>query len=335
MILSSLPYPGLPYGIAPAWCFPVTELSLYALMGLCILHARKIGHQALVYLFGGLIFGLLLEYFEVVGNSYTYGRFWVMLGRAPFDVPLCIGCGWAIIMDTARCLSERERLPLLAAAALDTLLALNIDLSMDVVAYRLHMWHWYWDTKSQNPLTAQWFGIPYGNFVGWITVVFCYSAFSRLLERYLVGNRKTVPLRAISVLILSIACSLGVLVLTENVVFPLMIKYAGITSGRRLILLTVALIALTVLGWFKRQPSTQPLAPVARWVPCWFHFFFLLCFFVLGFYRENPWMTAAACLNGLIGVAMHLAPGKLRASTSLGILSDDHSSGEVGLDTAK
>lgn len=312
MIPASLPYPGIPYGMAPAWLFPATEISIYVLMILCLLHARRIGGKAFSYLFGGLIFGLLLEYFEVLGGDYTYGQFWVMLGRAPYDVPLCIGCGWAIIMYTARLFSDGVGLPLLAAAALDTLLALNIDLSMDVVAYRVHMWHWHWNLQSENPLTAQWFGIPYGNFVGWITVVFCYSAFSRLFKRLMGRYRRGALMRFGAVAMLAVACSLGVLVLTETFVFPFLTKYAGLTSGRRLILLALALIAWVIFSWKRRHASAGRPAPITSLVPYWFHFFFFSCFLVFGFYRENPWMTAAAVLNVLIGITVHLYPGSRR-----------------------
>lgn len=154
-------YPGMPYGAAPAWCFPVFEFSMYVLFLICLAYAWKQGKRDVFYLIGGLLFGLLLEYMEVVMGSYTYGRFMVMFGNAPMDIPLCIGVGWGIIMYTARLFTDRLQLTLWVCAALDTLLALNIDLSMDTVAYRMHMWHWNWQGTGLNPLTAQWFGIPY------------------------------------------------------------------------------------------------------------------------------------------------------------------------------
>jgi uncharacterized membrane protein len=108
----------------------------------------------------------------------------IMLGNAPLDIPLCIGLGWGAIMYTARLFTDCYQLPLWSVAALDTLLTISIDLSMDTVAYCLHMWHWNWTTSGLDPLTADWFGIPYGNF-GWLLVVFFYSSISRLLEKKL------------------------------------------------------------------------------------------------------------------------------------------------------
>src|SRR5450432_99701 len=130
-------YPGIPYGLSPAWCFPVFEYSMFLLLIVCLLHAIKKGMCDTMYLLGGLGFGLLLEYIEVTDHSYTYSPFTIMFGKAPFYIPLCIGMGWGIIMYTARLFSDALGFSLLAAVALDTLLALNIDLSMDTVAYRL------------------------------------------------------------------------------------------------------------------------------------------------------------------------------------------------------
>lgn len=179
-----LPWPGLPYAAAPAWSFAILEWNLFLLLMVCAADAlRKQRLDLLAYLIGGSCFGLVLEYLEVLGHSYTYGPFQWMLGHPPYNIPVCIGAGWGIILYTSRLYSDSLGLPLAAAAAMNTLLALNVDVSMDVVAYRLHMWHWNWSGTGLDPLHAQWFGIPHGNFVGWATVVFCYSAFSRLYEQ--------------------------------------------------------------------------------------------------------------------------------------------------------
>jgi hypothetical protein len=310
-----LPYPEIPYGVAPAWCFPTEELVTYALMLLCARRAWKKGAGAMAYLAGGLVFGLLLEYFEVTGSSYVYGRFWLMAGRAPMDVPLCIGCGWAIILYATRVFSDGLGLPLWGAAALDTLMALNIDLSMDVTAYRMHMWHWDWTGSGLNPLRAQWFGIPYGNFVGWITVVFCYSAFSRLFARW--ARQRGAWRWWVLVCVPAILCSLAVLMGTEMAVFPALIKFAGLTSGRRLLLLTALLLVAAGRGWAKRKGPAARMPALALLVPGWFHLYFTACFFLLGFWRENVWMTAAGCVNLGIGAVAHwwaAAPRGARAS---------------------
>jgi hypothetical protein len=306
-----LPFPGIPYGFAPSWCFPFVEGSVFVLFVLCLAHALKRDRSGIAYLFGGLVFGVLLEYFEVITDSYTYGHFHIMVGRAPHDLPLWVGIAWGIIMYTARLFSDYLGLPLFAAAALDTLLALNIDVSIDVVAYRLHMWHWSWN-NIHLALTSQWFGIPYGNFVGWATVVFCYSGFTRMFEKWMsrrmpVGLGKAGLIAAVAVL-----SSLAVLIGTETVLFPVLLKI-GITSGFRLVMIVAALAMLVVIGWPRRQESSFSVPQIALWVPAWFHAFFVSCFFGFGFYRENPWMTTAAVINLLLGMAIHLYPYRIQA----------------------
>jgi hypothetical protein len=306
------PFPGMPYGPAPAWCFPVFEGTAYLCFLVCLIHAARRSTRGVIYLLGALAFGVVLEYVEVATGSYTYGRFWLMLGRPPLAIPLCIGAGWGIIMYTARLFTDSFRLPLLTSAALDTLLALNIDLSMDVVAYRLHMWHWYWNRAGLNPLTAQWFGIPYGNFVGWITVVFCYSAFSRLFEAKILRSGTSV-LRSIAVALLALICSQAVLFTSETWIYIFLRNHLDLTSGIRLILFTIALLVLTILGFRKAQRPFLRIPAIATWIPCWFHLFFIACFISFRFYRENAAMTAVAVANILLGLAIHLYPWARRA----------------------
>lgn len=310
------PFPGLPYPAAPAWVFPLTEVSVYLLLALCLWHAWKRGPRAVAYLIGGLTFGILLEYFEVASDSYTYGQFWVMIGRAPHDLPLWVGCAWGVILYTARLYSDALGLPRLAAASFDTLLALNIDLGIDVVAYRLHMWHWDW-TPPRNPLTSQWFGIPYGNFIGWITVVFCYSLFSRSFERWLYKRDDANSSRAAIVAAMAIFSSLAALIGSELLLYPVLTRFLGLTSGRRLLLEIALLVVFTVTGWRKRQSHGAIPHLLALWVPCWFHAQFAIFFVVFGFYRENPWLTAATCVNLAIGFALHTNWHGLRSDVSL------------------
>jgi Carotenoid biosynthesis protein len=313
------PFPGIPYGPAPAWCFPTAEFSIFALFLLCLYHTFRRGGRHVAYLFGGVAFGLILEYIEVISDGgYTYGRFLLMLGRTPHDIPVCIGIGWGIILYTARLLSDSLRLGLWTAAAFDTLLALNIDLSMDTVAYRLHMWHWSWNGQPVNPLTAGWFGVPLGNFFGWQMVVFFYSSFSRLFERAILRREHPPIYRVVLTAFVSLLCSLALLFLMELWFEQYMYNHLGISSLDRFLGALVLLLVLAAWGWKKRTaPGKTTLASaipgVAWWVPGWFHLYFFFAFFACGFFRENPWLTAAACVNLLIGVAIHLAPLSIRS----------------------
>jgi hypothetical protein len=300
------PYSGMPTGPAPFWVFPVFESAIYLLFLFCFFHAFKQGPKAIAYLLGGLVFGLLLEYMEVATYSYSYGRFWIMIGRFPIDIPLCVGLAWGIIMYSARLFSDGLRLPLWAGAALDTIIALSIDLSMDTVACRLHLWNWNWNGLHINTMTTQWFGIPYANFVGWQTVVFCYSAFSRLFEPRSLHSNIAVW-RAALIAVGAVVCSLAVLYGTEIYLFPVMNKL-HVTSIYRFIGITVILLAIILRHWSKRKVAAKNLSALTWLIPGWFHLFFFASLFICGFYTEQLWMTVASCINLVIGIALHIWP---------------------------
>nr|WP_161596844.1 carotenoid biosynthesis protein [Chitinophaga vietnamensis] len=282
---------------------------MYLLLIICGWHAFKKGVGHVSWLLGGLGFGLLLEYVNVATNSgYVYGRFTVMLGHAPHDIPLCIGCGWAVIIYSSRLFSDKFGLPLWSAAALDSLLALNIDLSMDVVAYRLHMWHWDWANRGfpDQTLTGQWFGVPYGNFYGWLLVVFYYSWFGRLLEKIRFhklasSNSWKALLPLLSILLSQLALWISLFPLAR-----LLQSTVGITSKHRLIAVLLLFALLVAIGFRKKHAPLSGRFPLAAWiVPAWFHMYFFVWLFLGGFAAENKWMTIFAVINFLIGIVVH------------------------------
>ena len=301
--MPQFPFSGIPYHQAPAYCFPLFEFVMYVLFILCVRDAFKRGSQYVAYMIGGLAFGLLLEYIEVISNmGYTYGKFTVMFGHAPLDIPLCIGVGWSIIMYTSRLFSDSLRLPWWACAAMDALLAINIDLSMDTVAYRLHMWHWNWEGTGLNPLTAQWFGVPYGNFFGWLMVIFFYSYFSRLFEKVFAKKQKAIVL--ITVPLLALMCSQALLYAMEIYIEQALYNTFGITALDRLLAFLFILFILIIIGWRRKGKSTG--ASFVTWlVPVYFHIFFFTWLFLGSFYTENIWLVIAACTNLIIGLIIH------------------------------
>lgn len=303
------PYPAMPYEYPIGICYPLTECCMFLLFILCCIHAYKKGIGNIMYLLGGLGFGLLLEYVNVATNAgYKYGQFWVMLGIAPNNIPVCIGTGWAIIIYTSRLVTDALGMSLWTAAALDALLAVNIDLSMDVVAYRLHMWHWDWESRGPeyNVLTSQWFGVPYGNFYGWLCVVFFYSSFARLLEKV-----KAVPAKIWRIFtpILSIFISQAALWLSLFTIADFLRLTFGITSAHRLVALLVLFSIMSVRGYVKRKNKTlDHTLPAVTWlVPVWFHLYFFCWLFIGGFSTENTWMTVFAVMNLLVGAFIHWA----------------------------
>jgi len=304
-----LPFPNMPYGPAPAYAFPLFEGLMYLLFVLCLIHAFKKGVNHISYLVGGLLFGLLLEYINVVTNmGYVYGKFTVMFGTAPKDIPLCIGVGWGIIMYTARLFTDSLGMNVWASVALDTLLAISIDLSMDTVAYRMHMWHWNWSDRNLNPLTSDWFGIPYGNFFGWICVVFFYSSSNRLLEKWWSGGSQLSRLRQGLIPLLSVVLSQIFLYITLVYIDGFLKDQFGVTSRHRFIFSLIAISIALAYGLRTRKPLLY-LPPYHTWlVPAFTHVYFFVFLFVGGFYRENILMVFVPIVLATISVFIHLLP---------------------------
>ena len=258
------------------------------------------------YLLAGVLFGLILEYVNVNANmGYVYGRFGVMFGHTPNDIPLCIGVGWGIIMYTARLFTDRLGVSLWACAALDAVLALGVDFSMDTVAYRLHMWTWDWSGTGLHPLRAQWFGIPYGNFSGWLYVVFFYSSISRLLERGLTKNKKGSTVKLALIPLASVVLSQVALYVTL-VYIGNFLRSHGVTDGYRLIAFLGMLILIVAIGWRRRRPISFTWPFITWLVPAWFHLYFFLWLFLGGFYAESRWLIIAGAANLIFWTVVHL-----------------------------
>lgn len=310
------PITTLPYGEAPAWCFPTFEFSMYALFILCLVRAAKRSIKDVSYLFGGLLFGLILEYINVTADmGYVYGKFFVMFGKAPLDIPLCIGVGWGIIIYTARLFTDRLRLPLWASVCFDALLALSIDVSMDAVAYRLHMWTWNWQGTGLDPLKAEWFGIPYGNFSGWLYVVFYYSLFNRLLQRWMIRNEKAIKLKQALIPLLSVLLSqVGLWVTMVNI--GDFLRGHGVTDGIRLFCTLLILVSVIAINWRKRKGEPTSLPTIAWLVPLWFHVFFFALLFIGGFYKETIWLLIAGILSLILGMVLHFQRSKRETTLS-------------------
>ncbi len=308
-----LPFSNMPYGPAPSYAFPLFEVLMYLLFILCLIHATKKGVSYISYLIGGLFFGLLLEYVNVVTNmGYVYGKFTVMFGTAPKDIPLCIGVGWGIIMYTARLFSDALGMKLWPSVALDTLLAISIDLSMDTVAYRLHMWHWNWSDRGLDPLTSDWFGIPYGNFFGWICVVFFYSSINRLLEKQFSKGGAMHTLVQAGIPLLSVLLSQIFLYVTLVYINGFLKEQFGITSMHRFAFSLIILSVVLAAGLKTRKPLIYKPPYITWLVPVFCHVYFFVFLFVGGFYKENGLMIVIPIVLGMLSAVTHILPLKQR-----------------------
>jgi len=132
---------------------------------------RSGGRQRLIELLSAVPFGLLLEQGDIsIFGSYAYNQgFFIKLG----SVPVAIALAWAMIITSSMFMSDRLHIPVRVAPFADAVFAILLDLSLDAIAIRQGLWHW------NIPLNAGFFGVPAGNYYGWLFVAFGFSAWTR------------------------------------------------------------------------------------------------------------------------------------------------------------
>lgn len=272
--------------------FLIFEFLIYGLFAACVCHAIRQGqHRSLELVFTGL-YGVLLEWLTIKQlQAYHYGRFLIMLDGAP----LSIGLGWAVIIYTGMTFTDRIQLPDAVRPILDALLALMVDLSLDVIAIRLGMWTW-----NGVGLNQQWFGVPWVNFWGWFIVVWSYSGFIRALRGW-----RAYRFRKWLYVPLAVFLSLMVLVVSSELYHSLSNNNSDETIG------TLGLILGSLVIVFNCRPRIAyagPPEPVVIAVPLAFHGFAILAGIVYGIYTQTPALIAIGVILLVVSVLVHLWP---------------------------
>lgn len=279
----------------------VFELLTYAFCGLCIWHAlnqEALRRMCLIELAAGVLYGLTLETLTILQlHAYQYGHFLIMFG----SVPLAVAVGWGIILYSAMRFTDAFNLPAWAAPTLVGLLGLNIDLSMDAVAIRLHMWQWLSLT-----LNEQWFGIPYANFYAWFIVLCSFSALLLSVRPLTSQPGWYGPLAALGAL----AVSVIILVLLDELVVQYD-AHGGIV-WLPVVVVVVGALAVVIWGMCARRLITRPhtvetplsmLVPLA--VPLYFHLFFLIMLFVANIATHLPVLVSISLAMLVLSLMLH------------------------------
>jgi hypothetical protein len=148
-------------------CIVVT--ACVAWLGIDIYVNRR-GHRWGATLFGGILFGWIVEYVNThdivtTHHIYCYPDSWINLHTGvPFWVPV----GWGGIIYAATWTSQQLRLPWWGRPIASAFLAASIDFSLDPVARLLGFWSW-------QKFDVNFVDVPYDNFVGWYMIVLIYS----------------------------------------------------------------------------------------------------------------------------------------------------------------
>lgn len=128
-------------------------------------------------LFSGLIFGIILELMDMaLWHTYNYGDVFLIY---IFSVPLGIGVAWAIILHISMLVSNKigdcYKIPWFVRPFMDALFVFSVDIVLDVVSVTHGGWKWL---IANN---IEWFGVPYENFVGWMSVALVFSFVVRII----------------------------------------------------------------------------------------------------------------------------------------------------------
>ena len=284
----------------PRLLFGLVEVVMLVLFALSARFAyRTGGRQRLIELLSAVPFGLLLEQGDIkIFGSYAYNQgFFIKLG----SVPVAIALAWAMIITSSMFMSDRLGIPSRMAPFADAVFAILLDLSLDAIAIRQGLWHW------NIPLDAGFFGVPAGNYYGWLFVAFGFSAWTRWL-RGRVADRSVsgwlqffVPIPAYLTLLLALV---PFIVLQQRF-------FGGPTGGFPPFLVALALFALLTgrsIGASHGDlppPLVMPLFPRLL-----MHGYFITAGIALGIFQQFPVLLAMSL--GMVLIELSLGPASRR-----------------------
>jgi Carotenoid biosynthesis protein len=280
----------------PRLLFGLVEVVMLVLFVLSARFAyRAGGRQRLIELLSAVPFGLLLEQGDIkIFGSYAYNQaFFIKLG----SVPVAIALAWAMITTSSMFMSDRLRIPPRMAPFADAVFAILLDLSLDAIAIRQGLWHW------NIPLDAGFFGVPAGNYYGWLFVVFGFSAWTRWLRIQVADGSVSGWLQ----LLVPVPAYLTLLIALVPFIALQQVFFGGPTGGFPPFLFALALFALLTGRSIARHHGevlshlTMPLLPRLL-----MHGYFIAAGIALGIFQQFPVLLAMSV--SMVAIELLLGP---------------------------
>jgi Carotenoid biosynthesis protein len=185
----------------------VLQAGFLVVLWLTSLNAWRQGHRWLATLVWGVVFGFLVEWYNVHAKAPAYYYKGCNAGWGSADhktwcidaVPIWVPIGWGCIVYLCAWTAQRLRIAPLAKPVAAAFLAVNLDLSLDPIATYLKLWTWGPRPPAAavcvpgNPDYIYLFGVvPFDNFLGWYLIVSIYALVARFalrqLDRHVVGK---------------------------------------------------------------------------------------------------------------------------------------------------
>jgi len=280
------------------WSYLLVEAVAFLFAGLVAYEAWKSGPAKLATLLTAMGFGFAIEMFFVTQYAgYSYGDFFVDFPLAGHNVPLWVAAGWGTIIYVSMEATDRMALPWAVRPAVDGLLAVSLDVTLDPVADGLGWWNWSRD--------AQFFGVPYDNFIGWVLIVSSFSLFARigfkLLGKHGLWKDIVVPIVALVPAVLAVA---GAQIALEKVFYPWLGEPVSFFA---LVLLLLLLALLAAPFMWKAEPPTD--TPWYIWaVPVSYHALMVALLFATGLHIAHPELILFMLVAPVASLALFIHP---------------------------
>ena len=262
------------------WIAEAFAAVLFA-SGLWVLRSK--GRARMIEYLMIVVYGFMLEILDMhFFKSYHYSSHFIfMIG----GVPVCIALLWAVILAGAMEISDASGIPLTVRPFFDGILALWLDLGLDAIAIRMGYWSW------KIPLNEGWFGVPAGNLYAWMWVAFFYSIFARAVRLCLEKDKNAVSIYLLvpHAAYIFLWCQLYIAGFAGSV-------FHLVTPNQKLWLFAAQFAVFSFLSFYHlAQPrQVKKVDPFWLWSRYTLHGYFLICFFIFGFYRTAPWLGAIA-----------------------------------------
>jgi hypothetical protein len=197
----------------PPWTYLLVEGVAFLFGILLVRESWRGGGHWLSTLLVAMGFGFSIEmFFVTVYSGYSYGDFLIDLTIGGHNVPLWVAVGWGTIIYTAMKATDRMGLPWFQKPAMDALLAVSLDITLDPIAEALGWWYW---TRE-----GQFFGVPFDNFIGWLMIVGLYSFYTRAGWELTKSKPKVQVLMPLAALVASALSVAGFQIVLEKALYP-------------------------------------------------------------------------------------------------------------------
>ncbi|MCK5490657.1 MAG: carotenoid biosynthesis protein [Candidatus Pacebacteria bacterium] len=291
---------------------------------LVILFKERKNKDFLETLILAVLYGVILEVLNVhMSGLYSYGEeFMVQI----YDVPLAIGLGWGVIYYISHKSAQNYDLKWWQIPLFMSLIALSIDLVVDVVAIRLGFWSW------QIPFNQEWFGVPYDNLFGWMAVIWTFSFFINLSRQNFLSKKLSKVIKYSSVIISPFLLAFQIVSytilsavisgkFTLNEVVALYSRhdysyayYPEVQIAKAYILFGMVILLVLYLTkeiYINRDKIVAEANFPTFSILIFIHFFFLASIFTEGIYKQLPIIVFISVFVFIAHVLLYLLPSYL------------------------